>query len=49
MSSVYLKYWTLSLMPLKVYPKVLVEVDIHCYIQCLASGATQVTACHRRA
>ena len=28
-----LKYWTLNLMPLMVYPKVLVGVGIHRYIQ----------------
>ena len=37
---VYLKYWILNLMPLKVYPKVLFRVDIHLYIQYLASGAS---------
>ena len=35
---VYLKYYTPYLMPLMVYPKVLFEVDIHLYIQFLASG-----------
>ena len=29
---VYRKYWTLNLMPLMVYPKVLFGVDIHRYI-----------------
>ena len=37
---VYLDYYTLNLMPLLVYRKVLFGVDIHRYIQCLASGAT---------
>ena len=36
---VYLKYWTLNLMPLKVYPKILFGVNIHRYIQSLAFGA----------
>ena len=35
---VYLKYWTLNLVPLMVYPKVLSGVDIHHYIQYLPSG-----------
>ena len=45
----YLKYYTLNLMPLMVYPKVLSRVDIHRYIQCLASGVTRQPACHLRA
>ena len=35
---VYLEYGTLNLMLLMVYPKVLFWVDIHHYVQCLASG-----------
>ena len=35
---VYLKYYTLNLMPLMVHPKVRRGVDIHPYIQYLASG-----------
>ena len=42
---VYFKYWTLNLVPLMVYPKVLVGVDIHLYIQCLASGLVRPPAC----
>ena len=41
----YLKYWTLNLMPLTVYPEVLFGVDIHLYIQCLASGVELQTTC----
>ena len=33
-----LKFYTLNLMPLMVYPKVLFGVDFHRYVQCLASG-----------
>ena len=36
---VYHKYWTLNLLPLMVYPKVLLGVDIQLHIQCLASGS----------
>ena len=42
---VYLKYWTLILMPLMVYPKVLCGVDIHRYIQCLAAGVNAKQDC----
>ena len=38
---VYLKYWTLNLMPLMVYLKILVRIDIHRHNQCLASGVPQ--------
>ena len=38
------KYYTLNLMPLMVYPKVLVRVDIHRNIQCLTSGAASLPA-----
>ena len=33
---VYLMYWTLNLMPLMVYPRILFGVNIHRYIQYLA-------------
>ena len=33
-NSVYLKYWTLNLMPVMVYPIVLFGVEFHQYIQC---------------
>ena len=35
---VYLKYWTLSLTPLMVYPEVLFGVGIHRYIQKFSIG-----------
>ena len=42
---VYLKYCTLNLMHLMVYRKVLFGVDIHRYIQCLASGGARPPTC----
>ena len=42
---VFLKYWTLNLIPLMVYPKVIKRVDIYRYIPCLASGASSIPAC----
>ena len=35
---VYLKYYTLNLMPLMVYPRVKKRVDMYCYIPCLGCG-----------